>query len=427
MDMKQVQFALEDEMVSAGARRYAKELKRGLSGTGPGKNLLHTKMRKMTEALEKVFGGSLRHAKKAFKEHPELRAIDPAILTDITMRRLLDCAAKEESLATTCRAIAMAIEWHIRDESLVAASRAIWNKTQERLRKTQNPSFRRASIDGTVAGMKAWAIRENHPDLVEKLNSVTGVQWNVPTQIEVGEALIDLCSKSTKLVTTQTIRKGYKNSKVIVRFTKGTREKLEKQHEYYSMLRPVHVPMVVPPREWCDMHEGGYLNNEKAGINFLKTRAKELEWETYDLVDAYDAVNLLQATPWRVNMSVYRIMSQAWETGQDIGSVPPKYYEDGKRILRILPSRLADMTPELRRADPEFRAWSIRQRDIHEFNADLKVECKAFGNLMLVATQFAQYPAFYHPHKLDWRQRAYPISVFLTPQTRRALRCCCSR
>ncbi|KKK59589.1 hypothetical protein LCGC14_3032880, partial [marine sediment metagenome] len=338
----------------------------------------------------------------------------------------------------TCKAIASAIEWHVRDKALMAASQAIWDKTQERLRKTQNPSFRRASIDGTVAGMKAWGVRENHPDLVEKLESVKGIEWDEPTKIDVGSALIDLFvkTKGIDLVTLQTIRKSRKDSKVIVRLQRAPRDKageikinpktdkpwfcaqtwLEDQHEYHSLLRPVHLPMVVPPRNWSDMREGGYLNNSKAGINFIKTRAKEMELETFDLTDAYDAVNLMQATPWRVNLSVYSVMSKAWDAGSGIGNVPPKRHEDGEQILRMLPSKLIDMTPEERQADPEFRNWADRQRSIHEFNADLRAEVKNFGSLMSQATRFAQYPAFYHPHKLDWRQRAYPISIFLTPQ-----------
>ena len=433
MDMKKIQLDLEDEMVSKGAERYEDELKRGLSNVGPGKELMRRALKPMAEAIETY---RRKHFGRPISGMTHISNINPFILADVTMRRLLDCAAKRETITKTCKAIAAAIEWHARDDSLMAASQAIWDKTQERLRKTQNPSFRRASIDGTVAGMKAWGEREGHPDLVEKLESVKGIEWDEPTKIEVGTALISLFCKATGFTTTEEIRINRTSSKDIVRLQRAPRDKqgeikinpktgkpwfcaetwLESQHEYHSLLRPVHLPMVVPPRDWSDMREGGYLNNSKAGINFIKTRAKDMELETYDLTDAYDAVNLMQSTPWRVNLSVYRIMVKAWDAGSGIGNVPPKHRSDGERILRMLPSRLADMTPEDRRADPEFRTWAVRQRDIHEFNADLRAEVKNFGSLMSQATRFAQYPAFYHPHKLDWRQRAYPVSIFLTPQ-----------
>ena len=50
MDMKAIQLDLENEMVSEGAKRYAKELKRGLSSVGPGKELMRRALRPMAEA-----------------------------------------------------------------------------------------------------------------------------------------------------------------------------------------------------------------------------------------------------------------------------------------------------------------------------------------------------------------------------------------
>lgn len=413
MNLEAIQTELEAEMVSEGFKRYEKDKDRGLTNVSPGKALLRVALRPMAEAIE-----SQREKPGRARPKPGLaliRDVDPHILADLTMRRVLDCAAKHENLTKTCKAIASAVEWHVKDASLRAASIAIWNKTQAKLAKTQSPEFRRKSIDGTVAGYKRWA-DENAPELAEKLETVRGVEWDIKTQIDVGTALIHVFSKATGLVTTEEIRKSRNQSKVIVRLTEGTEEWLRKENAYHSVLRPVHLPMVTPPRDWCAMDEGGYNDNSKAGINFIKTRAKTMEFEGDDLQDAYDAVNLIQRTAWRVNLNVWKVMNQVWEQGSSIGNVPPQFYEDGKRRLAHLPSRLADMTPEQRKADPEYTTWAGKRRDIHEYNSDLKAHVKNFGDLMSVATRFSQFPAFYHPHKLDWRQRAYPISQFMSPQ-----------
>lgn len=414
MNLESIQIELEDEMVSAGAARYAVEVERGLNGTGPGKLLLRKALHPMAEAITVAINPpNWSRAKRGAKY---IKDIDPYVLADLTMRRVLDCAAKEETLTKTCKAIAAAVEWHTRDAALNAASVAIWNKLQERLKKTQNPSFRRKSIDGTVKGMRKWAEENAKDELVAKLDSVKGVEWDIDVQIDVGSLLVSLFSAATKLVTTAEVRKSKNQSKVVVRFTAGTQEWLEKQHEYHSILRPVHLPMVVMPTNWSGMSDGGYIDNAKAGVKFLKTKAKQIPWDSVDLTDAYEAVNRIQATPWRVNLSLFNVMSRIWDTGSEIGDVPPLREEDGMRQLQALPSRLADMTPEQRKADPEFSPWANKRREAHEFNAELKSAVKGFGDLMSVATRFSQYPAFYHPHKLDWRQRAYPISVFMSPQ-----------
>ena len=412
MNLEEIQQGLESEMVSEGAARYAKELEKSLTSVGPGKALIRKALRPMAEAIEQACVPKRGRAPRGLKH---IQGIDPYILADLTLRRVLDCAVKQESLTKTCRAISKAVEWHVRDASLKAASIAIWQRGQRRLAKTQSPEFRRASIDGMVSGIKRWA-ENNAPELATKLEDVRGLSWGIEEQIEAGALLIDLFSKATGFVTTDEVRHSRNKSKTIVRLTEGTEEWLRKQNEYHSVLRPVMLPMVVPPKDWSSMDEGGYLDNTKAGVDFLKTRAKALELENYDLQDAFDAVNLIQRTGWRVNLRVWQVMQQAWETGSEIGGIPPRYYEDGEKPLEILPSRLVDMTPEQRKEDAEFRSWSARRAAVHQYNAELRTTVKDFGNLMGVATRFSQYPAFYHPHKLDWRQRAYPVSMFLSPQ-----------
>lgn len=420
MNLNDIQMELEAEMVSLGAERYREELSGGLTKVAPGKALLRKALRPMAEAIEEFVATKRRGRPHRGLVH--IRDIDPYVLADLTLRRVLDCAIKEETITKTCKAIAAAVEWHVKDSSLRDASVSIWNKTQERLKKTQDPNFRRASIDGTVAGIRRWAAENQREELEAALEKVKGPDWGIAERLEVGSLLIDLFAKSTGFIETEEIYRGRNQSKAIVKLTEGTEEWLQKQHEYYSLLRPVHLPMVVPPRDWRSMEDGGYLSNDgtsrhsKAGVQFIKTKAKNMEVQPEDMTDAFDAVNLIQRTPWRVNLSVYRVMAQVWETGSRIGDVPPRYFDEGKRIIPALSSRLQDMTPEQRKAEPEYKAWAQRAREMHEFNADLKADCKNFGSLMAVATRFAQFPAFYHPHKLDWRQRAYPVSIFLSPQ-----------
>ncbi len=396
-------------MVSLGADRYRNELDRGLSTVGPGKALMRKALRPLAEAIEEYYA----LGKGRRKGMTYIRHVDAYILADLTMRRALDCAIKQETLTKTAKAIASAVEWHIKDAALRDASVSIWNRTQERLKKTQDPNFRRKSIDGTVLGTRRWA-EENAPELAEKLAEVKGPEWDISAKLDVGGALVDLFAQSTGLIEAHEIRQSRTQSKCVVRLTEGTEEWLKKQNEYYSVLRPVHLPMVVPPRDWCGMDEGGYLDNSKAGVQFIKTKARRLDVDPESLRDAFEAVNLIQRTGWRVNLAVYGVMSQVWQTGSRIGGVPARYHEDQQ--IPALSTRLQDMTPEGRREQPEYRSWAARAREIHESNAERRAETQTFGSLMAVATRFAQFPAFYHPHKLDWRQRAYPISIFLSPQ-----------
>lgn len=412
MDYEEIQHELEGQMVSRGAERYAKDVAKpgGLLGSTVGKKLRRKAYIPMVDALNapRPRGGKVHAGRKL------IEGIDPFIIADIAIRRIIDGAARETQMLAVFKDIAKAIEWHTRDESLADASMAIWNKTQERLKHTTNPAFRRKSIDGTVAGMKEWS-ETNAPDLAEKLDAVKGVEWDIEDAVAVGSLLVDLMVKHTKLVRASFARRGRRDTKAFLVFTTGTQEWLEQQHEYHSLLRPVCLPMVCPPKPWQGMQEGGYLTPGVSGEKFIKTRARKLV-NVENLQDIFHAVNLIQETPWRVNMSIWKHMNDVWQSGSGIGDVPPRFEEDGRIALQVLPAYLADLTTEERSAHEDMRPWKSRQKGIHEHNANLKGMVKGFGDLMQVATQFAQYPAFYHPHKLDWRQRSYPISSFLSPQ-----------
>lgn len=413
IDYHELQLNLEDEMVSKGADRYAENLKRGLDGTDAGKVLMRRALRPTVEALEVAMGPRKGRPQAAIVH---ISGIAKPILADITMRRLLDCAYKEETLLKTCRAIATAVEWHVKDAALNEASTAIWDRLQVKLRKTPNPTFRRKSIDGTVEGIREWAEREQKPELVKKLKFVRGLDWNIKEQIAVGGFLIEVFNAATKMTDTKEIRMGRKKSKVVVYLTAGTREWLDKRQDADKLMRPVHLPMVVPPLPWTGMRVGGYLDNSKAGVKFMKTKSKAQDLESLDLQDIYDSVNLIQETPWRINRDVYGVMRQIWDNGTGVAGVPPKFASDGARSLPRIPKQFEHMSNEERATFPEWKAWKNTRRGVHEYNSDLMAECRAFTGLMTTAEQFAGFPAFYHPHKLDWRQRAYPISMFLNPQ-----------
>jgi DNA-directed RNA polymerase len=127
-----------------------------------------------------------------------------------------------------------------------------------------------------------------------------------------------------------------------------------------ASLTPVYMPMIVEPRRWTSLFDGGYLVTP---LNLLKrqpnSRAQKL-FKKANLSRVYSAVNAIQNTPWRINKDMYHIL-QAWQAGQ---------------------ARDAGMASRL-----------------------------AFAERML------DEPRFYFPHQLDHRGRAYPVPQTVNPQS----------
>lgn len=409
-----LQLTLEDRMVSRGVERYHQNIEeRGLSTAAPGKALrrraLEPTAAAITVAMEKK-GRGKRHEGLKF-----CRGISPYVLADLTMRRALDGAVREEKVLKVTKAIGAAVEWHAKDASLYQAHRALWNKKQEQLKATQNAGFRRRSIDGSVASLRDWARgKEGMEPLVKQLDDVKGLEWTDEQMVDAGVFLLDLFCEASNLVTTEEIRTGARSSKAVVRLTEGTAEWLRAQNEYNSLMRPVYMPMVVPPRDWTAQEDGGYLDNSKARVPFIMTRAKNLE--TGDLTDAMDAVNLIQSTPLRVNKSVFDVMRQVWNAGSKIGLVPPKFAEDGMKPLPELTPEQQALTTEERKVNEGWRTLMRARRDVYEFNALFRAEIEDFTRLMAAAEEYAPFEAFWLPYKLDWRQRCYPVVSLLSPQ-----------
>jgi len=80
----------------------------------------------------------------------------------------------------------------------------------------------------------------------------------------------------------------------------------EETPEALDLFNPIYVPMIVEPRPWTSLSEGGYLSTP---IKFFKRQTgkkAQQRLEKADLSAVYAAVNALQNTPYRINQAVYR-------------------------------------------------------------------------------------------------------------------------
>lgn len=415
MDHTEEQHLLEDLMVSKGVERYYSMLEnRGIENTGPGLTLRRRALAPLSAAVAEAQAPQGRGRPK--RGHAQLREVPPEVAADIALRRILPAAIEQQALIKVAKSVGTAIEWHVRDAQLVEANNALWNRKQEQLKTTTNPTFRRASIDGTVRASTEWARQNNEKELLERMESVKGTGWTEQDKLDVGFALIDLMASSTALIVVETTSTGRNKKKTSVRLTEQTETWLKEQHEYHALLRPVFLPMVTEPAPWAALDSGGYLDNSKAKVSFIKGVRRDQDFDLADCGDVFDAVNAIQATPLRVNRAVFDVMRQVYEQGSGIGRVPPKYPEDAYLPIPEYTEAQKRLTKEQRRADRHYYEVTAARRHAYTRNAEIRSEVHAFAGLMQVTPEFVDRDRFWLPYKLDWRQRCYPIPVALNPQ-----------
>lgn len=180
------------------------------------------------------------------------------------------------------------------------------------------------------------------------------------------------------------------------------REWLKNQHDRRSLLSPLDLPMLVPPKPWRSSTNGGYRVRQ---TDLVKTRERRPARLTpADCPTVFDAINSVQSTPWRINQSLLSVFEDVWTNGGTLGGLP-------ETDNRTVPDY-----PDAAKHDPAIdRKWRDQAVVIHRHNlrqipAKLRVH-----QLLWLTKKFGREDAIWFPHALDWRGRAYPIASTAGP------------
>lgn len=118
------------------------------------------------------------------------------------------------------------------------------------------------------------------------------------------------------------------------------------------------------------------------------------------------ALDVLSATPWRINRGVFDVMLEVWNNGEAIADIPASV----EKSLYDFPEQLPhDVTDSRARSDfaQQTKLAVMQQRKDHG------TRCKV--NYTLEVARSFLHDTFYLPHNMDFRGRAYPIPPHLSP------------
>lgn len=257
-----------------------------------------------------------------------------------------------------------------------------------------------------------------------KKNITTGVfnkrldfhldRWTITEKFQTGLVLTNIFVKATGLVEfvlTYRKNKSYKYlipKEELVQWIENLNDKLE-------LMQPLFLPMVVPPKEWTSILDGGYispyLKRNKLIKNNDRTYLKQLETAKMPVV--YEAINHLQNTAWQVNKRVLDVVNALWEEGKAVAELPDR--EDEPLIAYPYPDKTKDdaYTDEEKEI---IKKWKRDTYDIHKRNVQKRSVRLLCSQILRIANQFKEYDEIFFPHQMDFRGRLYPIPVLLQPQ-----------
>lgn len=164
-----------------------------------------------------------------------------------------------------------------------------------------------------------------------------------------------------------------------------------------------YMPMLVKPLPWKGFYEGGYLYLKSS---IMRTQgAKEQRTAVIDtprknIKFVVEALNVLGETPWKVNKPVLEVVEKLWAAGGGIAD--------------LVEASDVPIPEKPVSADKEaWVKWKLAISQAKRTNSELhSLRCDTELKLG-VANKLRDEEAFYYPHNLDFRGRAYPMHPHL--------------
>lgn len=415
IDLKTRQAELEYESVLLGQSRYAAARSRGESDTRPAKYqteqclpILATAIETWVEGAAKTDTGGRKH-----RAVPYLAYILPEQAAYLTIRYAIDAAAVSQKLTTCAINLATAIEDHVELLRLNAKAPGLYRKVMEQVRHATTERHRKGVLRHVVTKYG-----------VEKL------EWSDSDKLHLGTKLIELFDESCTIIALRRDTEGRHNTPVKVIFTDEARAWFDGAHASASKWYPVHLPMIVPPRDWRqesvtkDNGEtvrwvtGGYLTGAIRRATLIQQRIKDATRRILesDLSGVMAAVNAVQSTGWRINRELLKVMHEARASGPGLEHL----FVDADRPLPPRPVGFDKDTPTASLTIEQREALTSWKRDaalVYDANARLRSRRIGVMQKLWVADKFVDEEAIYFPHYLDFRGRIYPYASYLNPQS----------
>jgi len=362
--------------------RYSNPKSRGV----PERKLIVHCLDRMTTAVEdlQLHVAAGKPAKGVSHWGYPMLALPADKLAFLTLAEILNHA--DEADSTTMR-IASAIGSRLNIEREFLLIRKIAPDVYEKVKKHNKNWTRRAH---RTAKTKAGGVD-------------TG--WDARSKAWLGMILLELVLKNTDLISLK--RYSFQGkTQVLVILQPHLKEVIESAHSECELLRPFHMPMVVPPLDWTNQNNGGYKFHRVPLIKTQSAGQFDEERACHEMPKVLEAVNAVQQTEWRINRAVYEVLSQVWNAGGGWAGLP---------LANLVEPAPPDFDWD-KATDKMKTTWKLHATRIHDENARLKSCRKSILHKLAIAKRVKDRAVIYFPHQLDWRGRLYPLPSHLHPQ-----------
>lgn len=167
-------------------------------------------------------------------------------------------------------------------------------------------------------------------------------------------------------------------------------------------------PCIIAPIPWTNYTNGGYHGELQAAVKLLRLHdTKTIYSDNYlkklnqvELSATKQAINAIQATPWKINAKVLEVLECFIAQGGGKAGLP--YFD-----LAPAPAKIAADASE-----EEVKVYKKEMIKYWKGNTKRVSLCMRVTANQKVARQYSKYDRIYFPCNMDFRGRVYPIPSF---------------
>lgn len=411
-DLAVKQLQLEHEAYTEGERRFIKNLERQtergeLADNQVAKPLMQTLVPKIAQAV------------REWHEGPDGKLSTSRPSVAFTMLSTEEKAVKDRSLRISCESAAVIILKVILSKlvkpegiPITPMASAIGRTLEDeirfgRIRDKEKEHFKKAIADNlnkrAGASYKKAYMQAVETSMLEQgqLEDAWGT-WSPTEAVHVGIKMLEIVIQSTQLVELKRYGAGNAAADVeMVHLSDFWVKKMAQRGFSLAGIAPVYQPCVVPPKPWTGVVGGGYWAKGRRPLPLIRLGSKSAvaRYEDVYMPEVYDAVNIVQNTPWKVNKKVLDVVNMV----EKLNNTP---IDDIPQMEPLKPEDYAGETEE------ELKAWKKAAAGIYRREKARQSRRLSLSFIVNQANKFSQFKAIWFPYNMDWRGRVYAVPMF---------------
>lgn len=411
-DLAVKQLQLEHEAYTEGERRFIKNLERQtergeLADNQVAKPLMQTLVPKIAQAV------------KEWHEGPDGKLSTSRPSVAFTMLSTEDKAVKDRSLRISCESAAVIVLKVILSKlvkpegiPITPMASAIGRTLEDeirfgRIRDKEQEHFKKAIAENlnkrAGASYKKAYMQAVETSMLEQgqLEDAWGT-WSPTEAVHVGIKMLEIVIQSTQLVELKRYGAGNAAADVeMVHLSDFWVKKMAQRGFSLAGIAPVYQPCVVPPKPWTGVVGGGYWAKGRRPLPLIRLGSKSAvaRYEDVYMPEVYDAVNIIQNTPWKVNKKVLDVVNMV----EKLNNTP---IDDIPQMEPLKPEDYAGETEE------ELKAWKKAAAGIYRREKARQSRRLSLSFIVNQANKFSQFKAIWFPYNMDWRGRVYAVPMF---------------